>query len=153
MKFNITFTYKALTVFLWNLYVEHTMEVNNKSFRLVLRWRNKSRELIPVAVLLLYECSSLNGIGAKRARISRKWHKKKPKRTSRSTERGLNTYSQNTNLLPPKPKSTFRHLKQGIQDFHRKYVLAVPDHCLSFYFGSSRQGRKQCCCCLTVTLY
>ena len=26
-------------------------------------------------------------------------------------------YSQNTNLLPPKPKSTFRHLKQGIQDF------------------------------------
>ena len=32
-------------------------------------------------------------------------------------------YSQNTNLLPPKPKSTFRHLKQGIQDFHRKYVL------------------------------
>ena len=25
-------------------------------------------------------------------------------------------YSQNTNLLPPKPKSTFRHLKQGIQD-------------------------------------
>ena len=32
-------------------------------------------------------------------------------------------HSQNTNLLPPKPKSTFRHLKQGIQDFHRKYVL------------------------------
>ena len=32
-------------------------------------------------------------------------------------------YSQNTNLLPTKPKSTFRHLKQGIQDFHRKYVF------------------------------
>ena len=31
--------------------------------------------------------------------------------------------SQNTNLLPPKPKSTFRHLKQGIQEFHRKYIL------------------------------
>ena len=36
-------------------------------------------------------------------------------------------YSQNTNLLPPKPKSTFRHLKQGIQDFHRKYVLVAAD--------------------------
>ena len=29
-------------------------------------------------------------------------------------------YSKHTNLLPLKPKSTFRHLKQDIQDFHRK---------------------------------
>ena len=36
-------------------------------------------------------------------------------------------YSQNTNLLPPKPKSTFRHLKKSIQDFHRKYVLVSAD--------------------------
>ena len=36
-------------------------------------------------------------------------------------------YSQNTNLLPPKPKSTFRHLKQSIQDFHRKCVLVPAD--------------------------
>ena len=36
-------------------------------------------------------------------------------------------YSQSTNLLPPKPKSAFRHLKQGIQDFHRKYVLVPAD--------------------------
>ena len=36
-------------------------------------------------------------------------------------------YSQNTNLLPPKPKSSFRHLKQGIQEFHRKYVLVPAD--------------------------
>ena len=36
-------------------------------------------------------------------------------------------YSQNTNLLPPKPKSSFRHLKQCIQEFHRKYVLVPAD--------------------------
>ena len=36
-------------------------------------------------------------------------------------------YSQNTNLLPPKPISTFRHLKQGILDFHGKYVLVPAD--------------------------
>ena len=36
-------------------------------------------------------------------------------------------YSQNTILLPPKPKSTFRHLKQGIKDFHGKYVLVQAD--------------------------
>ena len=39
----------------------------------------------------------------------------------------IKIYSQNTNLLPPKPKSTFRHLKQGIQDFHKKYVLVPAD--------------------------
>ena len=33
-------------------------------------------------------------------------------------------YSQTTNLLPPKPKSSFR---QGIQEFHRKYVLVPAD--------------------------
>ena len=36
-------------------------------------------------------------------------------------------YSQNTNLLPPKPKSSFIHLKQGIQEFHRKYVFVPAD--------------------------
>ena len=36
-------------------------------------------------------------------------------------------YSQNTNLLPRKPKSSFRHLKQGTQEFHRKYVLVPAD--------------------------
>ena len=42
-------------------------------------------------------------------------------------------YSQNTNLLPPKPKSTFRHLKQGIQDFHRMYVLVPADKAVCIY--------------------
>ena len=36
-------------------------------------------------------------------------------------------YSQNTNLLPPKPKTSFRHLRQGIREFHRKYVLVPAD--------------------------
>ena len=36
-------------------------------------------------------------------------------------------YLHNTNLFPPKPKSSFRHLKQGIQEFHRKYVLVPSD--------------------------
>ena len=36
-------------------------------------------------------------------------------------------YSQNTNLLSPKPKYSFRHLKQAIQEFHRKYVLVPAD--------------------------
>ena len=42
-------------------------------------------------------------------------------------DKHIKFYSQNTNLLPPKPKSSFRHLKQGIQEFHRKYVLVPAD--------------------------
>ena len=30
-------------------------------------------------------------------------------------------------MRPPKPKSTFRHLQWGIQEFHRKYVLVPAD--------------------------
>ena len=33
----------------------------------------------------------------------------------------ISFYSCNTHLLPPKPKSSFRLLKQGIQDFHMNY--------------------------------
>ena len=36
-------------------------------------------------------------------------------------------YSDNLDLLPPKPKLSFRYLKQDIQEFHRKYVLAPAD--------------------------
>ena len=42
-------------------------------------------------------------------------------------DKRIKFYSQNTNLLPPKPKSSFRHLKQGIQEFHIKYVLVPAD--------------------------
>ena len=36
-------------------------------------------------------------------------------------------YFNNLDLLPPKPKLSFRYLKHGIQEFHRKYVLAAAD--------------------------
>ena len=38
-------------------------------------------------------------------------------------DKRIKLYSENTNLLPPKPKTSFRHLRQGIQEFHRRYVL------------------------------
>ena len=42
-------------------------------------------------------------------------------------DKRIKIYSQNTNLLPPKPKSSFRYLRQGIQEFHWKYVLVPAD--------------------------
>ena len=42
-------------------------------------------------------------------------------------DKRIKFYSPNTNLLPPKHKSSFRHLKQDIQEFHRKYVLVPAD--------------------------
>ena len=42
-------------------------------------------------------------------------------------DKRIKFYSQKTILLPPEPKSSFRHLKQGVQEFHRKYVLVPTD--------------------------
>ena len=42
-------------------------------------------------------------------------------------DKRIKFYSQNTNLLLPKPNSSFMHLKQGIQEFHRTYVLVPAD--------------------------
>ena len=39
----------------------------------------------------------------------------------------ISFYSRNTHLLPHKPKSSFRHLKPGIQDFHMNCVLVPAD--------------------------
>ena len=39
----------------------------------------------------------------------------------------ISFYCNNLDLLPPKPKFTFRYLKKGIQEFHRKFVLAPAD--------------------------
>ena len=39
----------------------------------------------------------------------------------------ISFHCNNLELLPPKPKFTFRHLKKGIQEFHRRFVLAPAD--------------------------
>ena len=56
-------------------------------------------------------------------------------------DKRMKLYSQNTNLLPPKPKSSFRHLKQDIQEFHRKYVLVPADKavCRLHYINTLKQ--------------
>ena len=38
-------------------------------------------------------------------------------------DRRISFYSQNTNMLPRKRKISYRYLKAGIEEFHRKYVL------------------------------
>ena len=42
-------------------------------------------------------------------------------------DKRIKFYLLNTNSLPPKPKSSFRHFNQSIQEFHRKYVLVPAD--------------------------
>ena len=42
-------------------------------------------------------------------------------------DRRISYYSQNTNMLPRKPKINYRYLKSGIEEFHRKYVLVPAD--------------------------
>ena len=39
----------------------------------------------------------------------------------------FSSYCNNLDLLPPKPKFTFRNLKQGIQVFLRRFVLDLAD--------------------------
>ena len=42
-------------------------------------------------------------------------------------DRRISFYSQNTNMLPRKPKISYRYLKSGIEEFHREYVLVPAD--------------------------
>ena len=42
-------------------------------------------------------------------------------------DRHISFYSQITNMLPHKPQISYRYLKLGIQEFHRKYVLVPVD--------------------------
>ena len=44
-------------------------------------------------------------------------------------DKRMKFYSHNTNLLPHKPKSSFRHLKQRIQEFHRNPLPTLDCSC------------------------
>ena len=39
----------------------------------------------------------------------------------------ISFYCNDLDLLPPKPKFTFRNLKRGVQVFHSKFVLSPTD--------------------------
>ena len=62
-------------------------------------------------------------------------------------DKRIKFYLQNTNLLSPKPKSSFRHIKQSIQEFHRKYVSVSADKaaniavvfCMLHYINTLKQ--------------
>lgn len=42
-------------------------------------------------------------------------------------EQRIRFYESNPSLLPPRPKSSFRHLKSELQNFHNKFVLVPAD--------------------------
>ena len=39
----------------------------------------------------------------------------------------ISFYCKNLDFLPLKPKVTFRHLKKGIQEFHRRVIVCPAD--------------------------
>ena len=39
----------------------------------------------------------------------------------------ISFYSRNTHLLPPKPKTSFPHVKRGIKDSHMNFVFVPAD--------------------------
>ena len=61
-------------------------------------------------------------------------------------DRRIKLYSQKTNLLPPTPKTSFRLLRQGIQELHRKYVwfqLTRPQTMSLLFVGYNIKTLKQ----------
>ena len=46
--------------------------------------------------------------------------------TFKIIDRRISFYSQNTNMLPRKPKISYRYLKSGIEEFHRKSRKETP---------------------------
>ena len=60
----------------------------------------------------------------------------------------ISFYCNNLDLLPHKPKFSFRHLKKGIQEFHRRFILAPTDKAANnvvvvwkrYYINTLKQG-------------
>ena len=49
------------------------------------------------------------------------------KRIFNIIEKRITFYSSNEHLLPPRPRTSYRHLKKGFQDLHSKYVFVPAD--------------------------
>ena len=62
-------------------------------------------------------------------------------------DKRIKFYSHYTDLLAPKPKPSFRHLKQGIQECHSKYVYSHNTYLLppkpKSYFRHLKQGIQE----------
>ena len=68
--------------------------------------------------------------------FSNRWCKRKNVEPDALKEWKINIFKIIDTCISFYPKSSFRHLKRGIQDFHMNYVL-VPV-ITYFFFGSSR---------------
>ena len=79
---------------------------------------NKCREEIAAA---------LNGFGSRWSKREYVEHKEWKLSILKLVNKRISFYSQTTDLLPPKPKTSLRHLKLGIQEFHKIIVLAPAD--------------------------
>ena len=59
-----------------------------------------------------------------------RWCKREHVECDALKERKLNIFNiidQNTKMLPRKPKISYRYLKSGMEEFHRKFVLVPAD--------------------------
>ena len=82
---------------------------------------NKCREEVAAAL------NEFDNRWCKRQYVENETLKEWKKSILRIVNRRISFYCQNPYLLPPKPKTFLRHIKLGIQEFHRKYVSAPAD--------------------------
>ena len=94
-------------------------------------------KVLNIDFLLILICLNVAEIAASLSDFSNRWCKRENVEPDALKEWKINIfkiidtrisfYSHNTHLLPHKPKSSFRHLKRGIQNFHMTYVLGLAD--------------------------